>query len=1348
MFITFFFSFGCGGWTTHFTGMSFSNVLYKTIHRWSWDVVMRDLDGSLSGGVGNVIVAATNFTQGDSRCSLNSAFFGGAVCSKTTDWIRFSFNDIKPYPPVFSDFKNQRGDVDVSPKLRKRLTHKWGYMAALEANQVYEISFEQASYPTNVSYIGTFYGLKPNQYLIIKHEMLKKPDQVNVLTGILASESPTPLSISNNDNTDWYWENSTRTLSYIIHNKEGRLPFLDVAVGFEAKKCRFVNCILPQQPALKLPATVRPADAVYWSNASTWLIASIISSSSFLSILPTESDSVKIPEGLWVVVDIVLPVLKRMQIEGVLEFDDTLDNKLTVGEIFINGGQLIVGWENNPFKHNMEIELTGTKASLEYILPNGFDSMGSKAIGVYGGLDLHGIPRTPSWTRLSQTASAGSNQLSLVEVVDWKVGEEIVISTTSYAPFETETFKITAVNINKNIITLNASLAYDHIVAAETFANGKSYSIAAGVGLLTRNVKVTGGEYATQFDDLFGSRIIVSDYTDYLYPEGSSVPVTVYYKGFARITDCEFKYFGQFSRSADDDYKYGILLSNLGEFDLTRPTYVRNSAFHNGFATAIGIFNCIKMPIETNIVHRSLDYSIRVEGHSNIIRNNLVVLNIWSPTFIVNEASFDKEYWGAIDIHLAESAVVEDNLVAGSQRIGINFRGSPCAGSSLGASYNHSIKRNSVYGSLIGVAVLPKFPFSLDCLLFSEFTVYKSVYVGLYYQGAPNVAFESNTLIDNQINIFPQVFGPASLSHYFKADRSISIKNNLIIGTSPSFNCMTDIPPEDINSANSYVAVSYGAKNEGRIGVVWANFVDGANAAPYKPWFGVMDYNYINGLSTLDGNTFAHFKVSCNWAVDAVITSSKKNDDGQMPVVIKNTYLYDVSADSKVYLHRPNIGKINPSDCVDMDCDGMKKNLLTDTDGSFLGSVGNVISQSEFEWGSQSRGLGDFRLPKEVLVDSNGNMQSPSSVYSYPGIVRDPSLCTYKDSWHAYECHGLDYRMLVIESMDNDTEDRRLSPVAILSDNKYLDLINGPQDHGWCFGYTCQKRISTFLALVAANKHYDIFLTGKPPAQLRFRVLHGDANFKIRLSMTYSTSSNVNVYKNINIVDPTNADRSTGTLILKDPQGNVNQYIPAIGSTAGTNFVYRLEKKTYFSIDGSDYIDLIVSKEIFLTFGVRATTADAFFNSANLVTNIAALLGVPASMIRRVEIVTDTGSSSRVVRQSVSNIVQLKITLSTDAPSLSTDTAQTLSNINQIGSVTADIAGKFYFGQLQDIGTQNGLKITSLILQTSDNSTDLKEIGSLKLVQDASKCRAQSPCEVQPSLQLLDKNVKLTSFIQ
>ena len=50
---------------------------------------------------------------------------------------------------------------------------------------------------------------------------------------------------------------------------------------------------------------------------------------------------------------------------------------------------------------------------------------------------------------------------------------------------------------------------------------------------------------------------------------------------------------------------------------------------------------------------------------------------------------------------------------------------------------------------------------------------------------------------------------------------------------------------------------------------------------------------------------------------------------------------------------------------------------------------------------------------------------------------------------------------------------RRLSPVAVManvSGGNYLDLINGPQDHGWCDGYTCQQRLSTFHAIVADGK--------------------------------------------------------------------------------------------------------------------------------------------------------------------------------------------------------------------------------------------------------------------------------------
>ncbi|KAH3704516.1 hypothetical protein DPMN_079572 [Dreissena polymorpha] len=56
-----------------------------------------------------------------------------------------------------------------------------------------------------------------------------------------------------------------------------------------------------------------------------------------------------------------------------------------------------------------------------------------------------------------------------------------------------------------------------------------------------------------------------------------------------------------------------------------------------------------------------------------------------------------------------------------------------------------------------------------------------------------------------------------------------------------------------------------------------------------------------------------------------------------------------------------------------MDCDALKKALLKDLDGTFLGHIGAVIPQSEFEWDTNPvRGLGDYRIPKEMLTKMDG----------------------------------------------------------------------------------------------------------------------------------------------------------------------------------------------------------------------------------------------------------------------------------------------------------------------------------------------------------------------------------------
>jgi len=64
-----------------------------------------------------------------------------------------------------------------------------------------------------------------------------------------------------------------------------------------------------------------------------------------------------------------------------------------------------------------------------------------------------------------------------------------------------------------------------------------------------------------------------------------------------------------------------------------------------------------------------------------------------------------------------------------------------------------------------------------------------------------------------------------------------------------------------------------------------------------------------------------------------------------------------------VFIEPPKVKWVNPSDCVDMDCDGHKEVLIQDIDGSLTGTIGgSVISKAEYEWNGDPRhGLGTQR---------------------------------------------------------------------------------------------------------------------------------------------------------------------------------------------------------------------------------------------------------------------------------------------------------------------------------------------------------------------------------------------------
>lgn len=82
--------------------------------------------------------------------------------------------------------------------------------------------------------------------------------------------------------------------------------------------------------------------------------------------------------------------------------------------------------------------------------------------GVFGGLDLHGVEREVTWTKLATTVVPGDTSIHLAEETGWEVDDEIVVTTTSYETWQTETFVILE-KTDKFNFKLNSSFQYSHI---------------------------------------------------------------------------------------------------------------------------------------------------------------------------------------------------------------------------------------------------------------------------------------------------------------------------------------------------------------------------------------------------------------------------------------------------------------------------------------------------------------------------------------------------------------------------------------------------------------------------------------------------------------------------------------------------------------------------------------------------------------------------------------------------------------------------------------------------------------------------------------------------------------------
>lgn len=231
-------------------------------------------------------------------------------------------------------------------------------------------------------------------------------------------------------------------------------------------------------------------------------------------------------------------------------------------------------------------------------------------------------------------------------------------------------------------------------------------------------------------------------------------------------------------------FRFALAFLNTGLVE-GNTSYVRGNSFHDGFNTGIGVFGTDNLTVEDNVVHHTVGPSIRVAGRFDSVLRNLAVYSISIHTYNGRSEQSNIHWPGAIEVHEATDVTLINNTVAGSERFGIMLDGEKCTADSPGISVG-----NEVHGAWHGLHLHYKEGLP-GCSMLSGYLLWKNYDYGIFTFCESSVIVDNVIAVDNTVGMLPNVWGPPALSHR-TADKYFILRNSLIVGTSPNYDCACD----------------------------------------------------------------------------------------------------------------------------------------------------------------------------------------------------------------------------------------------------------------------------------------------------------------------------------------------------------------------------------------------------------------------------------------------------------------------------------------------------------------------------------------------------------------------------
>eukprot|EP00934_Nitzschia_sp_Nitz4_P005638 Nitzschia sp. Nitz4//scaffold107_size73032//64006//66869//NITZ4_005772-RA/size73032-augustus-gene-0.68-mRNA-1//1//CDS//3329532629//5628//frame0 len=359
----------------------------------------------------------------------------------------------------------------------------------------------------------------------------------------------------------------------------------------------------PDEPDLAAPRTDCPhlaAGLTDWNTLFPW---------------PTTGQNITIPEDTSVVVTSSISTVLgyvMVPVTSELIFAENAGG-ITMDAYGIDvWGALVAGSETCRYETPLTITLHGERPPGVTDLDNAMPEV-YKGISVQGTLDLHGKRYFRTWTNLARRAHVGDGVLYLQDVVNWEVGQAVVLVTTAVRDsrdwHQNEVFTITSVVTEgitqpevKAIVYIDGTVAYEHIARPE---------YQAEVGLLTRTIKIQGSEVdspptdtstetcATKRTD--GSETEIFGYDQIVCPDkyltGYGGHVIIHDGGVSYVEGVELFRMGQTNVMA----RYPMHFHMLSEG--CRDCYFKDSAIHESYYRCVSIHGTNGVMVSENVAY-------------------------------------------------------------------------------------------------------------------------------------------------------------------------------------------------------------------------------------------------------------------------------------------------------------------------------------------------------------------------------------------------------------------------------------------------------------------------------------------------------------------------------------------------------------------------------------------------------------------------------------------------------------------------------------------------------------------------------------------------------------------------